>query len=430
MRRVGVLVGVLVLWVLMASPAMGAPESTAGIERDLDFRAEFGLPADVRTVRDIASRESVDPDWGVALTAGERANLADRLRVKEELPALVAALEAESGFGGLFIDQRAGGVVDIAATADASARIQELVARLAPTGASVRVRGVENSLASLKALKLQLRDHMISKADGGEPITSARVDLRTNRVVIGVDPIGYEASVARLAKTYAGKPVDFEEQAQFQSAACTRQNCNPLRGGLAIAVPRGTCTSGFIANVGAQYYLVSAGHCMQPAGQQGQIGGDVFHPAGVKLGDVNKNSYKDPTFADAASVPIAAAKKSNLVYVTSTTQRPITSVLCFNCDNTGDAVCGSGINTGFFCGTITDDDIDGESTDGVTLLSQRKSSVDVRLGDSGGPMFYGNKAMGITVLVSGAPVNGVYPNQLYSQIRDVEIQLGVSIYKG
>lgn len=303
------------------------------------------------------------------------------------MPALAIALEADAGFGGLFIDQGAGGVVDIASTADAKARVQELAQRLAPSGARFRFRDVEHSLASLKALKLDLRDHMMSGSEFGKPITSLRVDLRANDVVVGVDPAGYEASVATLAAAYAGQPVAFEQQAQFQSAACTRNSCDPLRAGLAIGVPRGTCTSNFVARAGTNYFLISAGHCMQPEGQQGKIGAHVTH-GGADIGAVTKNTYKDPTFADGALIDINNAKKSNLVYVTSTTQRPMTSVKCLGCENVGDPVCGSGINTGFFCGTVTDDDIDGETTDGVTLLGQRKSSVDVRLGDSGGPMFY------------------------------------------
>ncbi len=82
--------------------------------------------------------------------------------------------------------------------------------------------------------------------------------------------------------------------------------------------------------------------------------------------------------------------------------------------------------------TLTRDPLDATSTDGVKLLAQRRASVDVRRGDSGGPMFYGNRACGVISLVAGSVIGSnptVWSELIYSQIRDVEIQLNATVVK-
>ncbi len=73
--------------------------------------------------------------------------------------------------------------------------------------------------------------------------------------------------------------------------------------------------------------------------------------------------------------------------------------------------------------TLTRDPLDATSTDGVKLLAQRRASVDVRRGDSGGPMFYGNRACGVISLVAGSVIGSnptVWSELIDSQIRDVK----------
>lgn len=96
-------------------------------------------------------------------------------------------------------------------------------------------------------------------------------------------------------------------------------------------------------------------------------------------------------------------------------------------------MCGSGIVTGFFCDAVTDVDADGLGAGNVVVKNLQICGVDVRLGDSGGPMFYGNKAMGVVSLVNGnhhLPPDEHWDNLMFSQIRDAEIQLGVTVFTG
>ncbi len=152
---------------------------------------------------------------------------------------------------------------------------------------------------------------------------------------------------------------------------------------------------------------------------------------------VTKSAFKDGALADAMIIDIDNTKKSNFAYVTSgEPSRTITSRMALNGDVKGSAVCASGIKTGFFCGSVTNTDVDGrDAKTGNAILNLQICTVDVRLGDSGGPMFYGHQAMGIISLVNGTKhtdANGVewWENLMFSQIRAAEIQLGVDVYKG
>ena len=418
------------LWVrapVTSAASAGSPIATA---RDFEFRAEFGLTIDPTAVAAAVAAGPVSQNWGVALTEAEEADLAERVRIQEELPAVRDALMAVPGFGGLQIDQQAGGSVEIFATAASAGRIGALASSIAPRGARLRVRVVPNSLASLQKVKDDVRAELVNKTAAGRRINTIRIELERSVVVVGVDRSTFAATVENLSDRFRGQPVEFEPAEPLEAAACSRSSCSPLRAGLVIGIAGAACTSSFVALAGTNYVLLTAGHC-------GAFGNTVTHN-GVSIGKVTKSAFKDGALADAMMIDIDNAKKSNFVYVTSgEPSRPITSRMALNGDVVGSAVCGSGIKTGFFCGSVTNTDIDGQDAKTHNVIRNLQiCTVDVRSGDSGGPMFYGNKAMGIVSLVNGAPhkdpdgVTDVYPNLMFSQIRDVEIQLGVDIYKG
>lgn len=412
----------------LLAPVPAALSATAvPTGRDLEFRSEFGLDTTGANALSVAGRDP-SPNWGVPLTDAEEADLADRVRIENGLPALRAAVESDPGFGGLFIDQEAGGVLDIAATADSEASIRAMADSLAPSGAKVRVRVVTNSMASLKNLKGEVREEMLGSTPLGQQINLLRVDVRANTVVAGVDKSNYTSTVQALEDKFAGRPIRYEPADRLESAACNSRDdvCLPLRAGIAINVAGEVCTSNAVVFAGTNYFLMTAGHC-------GSVGDNVIHH-GLSIGNVTKSAFHNNTYADAMIIDIDNAQKSNLLYVTSTTQRPITSRMPLNGDVVGSAVCGSGIKTMFFCGSVTDTDADGLAPGNIVILSLQICTVDVRQGDSGGPMFYGNKLMGVTSLVNGTHHKTAsdewWENLMFSQIRDAEIQLGVSTYLG
>jgi hypothetical protein len=409
-----------------------ATTTTKPTARDYEFRAEFGLTTDPAAVANTVATLGLSPNWGVALTAGEEADLATRVQVEEDLTQLRAALEADPGFAGIRINQAVGGVVEIRSSPEALGRIRDTVATLAPRGARISVIQAANSLGDLQKIKTALRAEVLDDTPVGDAINALRIDLVRNKVVIGIDPARFSATASNLSGRFSDQLVVYEKAVPAREAACTRTSCLPtLRAGLAIGTPHGVCTSNFVAFAGTNYVLLTAGHC-------GSVGDTVTHAGGTSIGTVTKNAFKNNTYADAMVVDIANSAKSNFVYVTdSVTNRPITSRMPLNGDIVGSAVCGSGIKTLFFCGSVTDLDVDHKSDGGNWVLGMQECTVDVRLGDSGAPMFYGNKAMGIMVLQdldagSHVDANGatVWDFSMFNQVRDEEIQLGVTVYTG
>lgn len=253
------------------------------------------------------------------------------------------------------------------------------------------------------------------------------MDIKRNRVVVGLEPSKLDSALETLRGTGPAKPVDFEPADRLKTAAClSRQNCAPMRAGLEITDPA-RCTSNFTAFSGTTFYLLTAGHC-------GAVGNTYRHN-GIIVGKVNSDAFVNGTTADVLSIDLSDNNnKTNLVYVNLQTQRPITSKMPLNGDVVGSPACGSGIVTGFFCGTVLDTDQDGLAEGNVVIRHLQIASINVRQGDSGGPIFYGNKAMGVVSLVNG-PVHGVAPNQwwdnlMFSQVRDEEIRIGLTVWTG
>jgi hypothetical protein len=63
------------------------------------------------------------------------------------------------------------------------------------------------------------------------------------------------------------------------------------------------------------------------------------------------------------------------------------------------------------------------------------ASIKVRLGDSGGPIFYGNKAIGVTSVVNGThhvDSNGVewWDSLMFNEVRYEEQDIGLTVYIG
>jgi hypothetical protein len=116
----------------------------------IGFRTAFGLRADPAYVRSVAlDSGSSSERWDVPLTAAEEAEMARRTSFQEDLDGLLAVGSSRADiFGGLRIDQPAGGVIDIALTTDTLAN-RALFASVAPPGSTIRFRTVTRTQRQL-----------------------------------------------------------------------------------------------------------------------------------------------------------------------------------------------------------------------------------------------------------------------------------------
>lgn len=393
-----------------------APSESGGtktLQDFLAFRSEFGLRADPGFVSSVTA---FDPDWGLPLTAGESADLAQRVKVQAGLGPLQASLSEldPALFGGIYIDENAGGIVDIALTGDIGAASMDTLVGSAPFGAKLRFRQVAHSWSELQVIQAAIGTFL------GAGITYVSSDVVNNTVEVSVADNPPPALGALLA-AHQGTIVERPGVLLETTTCSNRASCTPYRAGIQIyRADSAYCTGGFMATktTGTNYWL-TAGHC-------GPVGTAFFHDQN-QVGLVAIRSYVSGTNTDAEGIGMPGTQHNWIYVLSSDMARPVTSRQGHNVDVVGQAVCQSGYTTGFWCGSIFNVNGDIQDNNGVILHHMRYASFLDGPGDSGGPVFYGNQAMGLIEGQTSVLFCGTYHCSVYSQIWEVEQALGVTV---
>jgi hypothetical protein len=416
-----------VLFVFLAQLAMGAlpvaaeaPAPTRAERDAMVFRVNSGLPSDLGYIRSLAADPSTsNNDFGLALTAGELADLRSRPTGKS-LRALRDFLGSRPGLsGGVFIDQAARGVVDVAVTVQPSATlVADLRAQL-PPNATLRVRQVAHAEADLRALQDRLAADGTARTPLGRLIASVSTDVRANTVKVGAKPENVDALRAALIATGAAGmyTVHIAEVPQDTAdTTCTRDDCRSpldLRGGLKIFP--GWCTHGFVVKSGTNFLGTTAGHC-------GTIGTNWTH-GGEAIGTTTKQSDFQGSDADALIFDSPNTRASTCIYIDPNASDcfNIRSVQQLADDAVGDEVRQSGATTGREIGYVTDTDWDGNF--GCCFYNNLiRANYNNDFGDSGAPVYQVNGAIAVGLNKGRF---GDY-NSIYSHMRYVQSRLGVT----
>ncbi|MCW3844046.1 S1 family peptidase [Micromonospora yasonensis] len=199
--------------------------------------------------------------YGVSATEAAR-----RLALQEFSGPLADRLAADQPdvYGGMWLDQTAGGVLVVAATDPAAVR--PAVAG-APDAAHVRVVAVRHSLRQLTDAAARLAAALDGTA--GEDVL---VDPQRNALSV-VTGGRIAADDGRLTEALAAAGVPATARPRAAGAvpkACDPRYCAqaPMRGGIRLDVPRddgtvGGCTVGFnIRSRTGKWYILTAGHCV------------------------------------------------------------------------------------------------------------------------------------------------------------------------
>jgi len=374
----------------------------------------------------------------VLLTPAENAALAvqDALAERARAAAAQHFLDYPDGGAGHFFD-RARGLFQVFVTGDAAGTVDALTP---VTGREkLEVLLVENSEADLEAARekiFALRDELGSQ---GTVYRSSQYDVRENCIVVTVTGDRLAAD-ALLAQAVEPRLYAVVEGSGPQPLGARGTTAPPLRGGAELVGYDSVCSNGFIAYRDTSprtFFSIFAAHCTY-------VGDYIYNPGydanrdGLRstadaLGRVDKREWRvgQTVNADAARFPIYVGLATNDIITNPGYYRDITSVEGRAGDARGNLACQAGIMTGFDCGTIVDTSVDYCMDDDVSgyvcFDTGRKAEGLVgREGDSGGPVFYFNKAMGI--VSSGDPIsNGTTNNVIYSHIYDVTTSLDVKV---
>ncbi|MFJ5263047.1 S1 family peptidase [Streptomyces sp. NPDC088387] len=259
--------------------------------------------------------------------------------------------------------------------------VDETAARIAEE-AGAKVRIVQNTLAELKSARTTL------KSDATIPGTSWVTDPTTNKVVVTADKTVSAAEWAKLTKVVDG----LGSTAELQR---TKGEFKPfVAGGDAITGGGGRCSLGFNVVKGGEPFFLTAGHCTEGISTWSDSSGTV-------IGENEASSFPDNDYG--------------LVKYTADVDHP-SEVNLYNgssqaISGASDATVGmevtrSGSTTQVHDGSVTGLDATVNYGNGDIVNGLIQTDVCAEPGDSGGSLFSGDQAIGLTSGGSGDCTSG------------------------
>jgi hypothetical protein len=427
-RREGGLFSLCVL-ALLALCALSATASAAEVE---PFEAEsygqaFDLPAPVAE---------------------------EHLETQHEAAGIVEQMEDTQGkrYAGIWFDNQSGEFV-VPVLGDASvAAVRDQLDRAGLAGDFRTAAAAVSSWENLEAAQKDIDAALLPRIEAGFVRTG--LDPRTNSVVVEV-AAGIDDSALALVQSQAAEaqaPVtvvqNSEDSFQAQVMACKttapRRCDRPLRGGVSLAKAEdpsnpitGYCTAGFKAtDSSGNRYVLTAGHCAVASTKWGAevTTGDPFTTAFHLIGSIAGYTYPGGDWAKIlanGSYWDQAPWPSEVAHYGEDQERAITSEAS---SYLGEYVCHSGTNSGTTCGNVSAiNKTLPEVEDGskkVTLYHETEfKNVCGRGGDSGGPVFAGNVALGLyNVVDHETSLSGPCDTAaFYMEITEATTALGVSV---
>ncbi|WP_053849613.1 S1 family peptidase [Streptomyces sp. NRRL B-24085] len=247
-------------------------------------------------------------------------------------------------------------------------------------GASARV--VSHSLAELKSARTTLA------ADATVPGTSWVTDPTANKVVVTADRTVSAAEWAKLTEVVDGL-------GQVAELRRTKGEFKPfIAGGDAISGSGGRCSLGFNVVKGGEPYFLTAGHCTEAISTWSDAGGN-------KLGTNEVSSFPGNDYGLVKYT--ADVDHPSEVDLYNGSAQAITGAASAT---VGQSVTRSGSTTQVHSGKVTGLDATVNYGNGDIVNGLIQTDVCAEPGDSGGSLFSGSSAIGLTSGGSGDCTSG------------------------
>ncbi|MGW4032225.1 S1 family peptidase [Streptomyces sp. NPDC004838] len=269
--------------------------------------------------------------------------------------------------------------------------------------AVVPTAGAEETTA-FSAARLAAASDAVLGAD--VPGTAWNVDPATGTLVVTADSTVSRAEIAKIRK------------AAGADAGAIRVERTPgvlsklTSGGDAIYASGWRCSAGFNVRSGNTYYLVTAGHCTEGAGTWytnssrttsiGPTAGSSF--PGDDYGLVRYSNASVPRPGTVGGVDITGAANATV----------------------GMSVTRRGSTTGTHSGTVTGLNATVNYGGGDIVYGMIRTNVCAEPGDSGGPLYSGSRAIGLTSGGSGNCSSG--GTTFFQPVTEALSAYGVSVY--
>ncbi|MFE2022879.1 S1 family peptidase [Streptomyces sp. NPDC059499] len=276
------------------------------------------------------------------------------------------------------------------------------------------------ALAAPTAVAQAAPDTTVTKAELADASSAVRgadvagtawyTDASTGKVVVTVDSTVSASEIATIKKsvTGSGAKIDLKH---------TPGTFNKLiAGGQAIYAGGGRCSLGFNVRSGSTYYALTAGHCTE-------IGSTWYTNSGqtAVLGSRAGSSF--PTNDYGLIRHSNSANADGRVYLYNGSYQDITSA---GNPTVGQAVKRSGSTTGVHSGTVTGLNATVNYGGGDIVYGMIQTNVCAEPGDSGGSLFAGTKALGLTSGGSGNCSSG--GTTFFQPVTEALSAYGVSVF--
>ncbi len=241
------------------------------------------------------------------------------------------------------------------------------------------------------------------------PGTAWAVDPRTDQVVVSVDRTVRGARLARVTAVTSA----YGDRVRVNHVGGTFSL--RIKGGDAIYGGQYRCSLGFNVRSGSTYYFLTAGHC-------GNIASTWYADSAhtTVLGNTAGSSFPGNDYA-IVQYTGTVSHTGNVDLYNGSTQDIVSAADAF----VGESVKRSGSTTGVHSGTVQATNATVNYPEG-TVTGLIKTNVCAEGGDSGGSLFDGTKAIGLT---SGGSGNCTTGGTTYFQpVTEALAVYGVSVY--
>ena len=322
------------------------------------------------------------------------ADAAARIKVEADRAAAGVALERSLGArtGGSYLAADGSLVVTVLDGASA--------ARVAASGATAKL--VTRSAAQLAGVKSALDRH------AGAVGTAWGVDVATNQVVVSVGSTATGPKVSALLAAVKG-----------HGAAIRVERTAPITtlisGGDAIYTGGARCSLGFnVRNSAGTRFFLTAGHCTNIGSTWSATSG------GAAIGTRTGTSFPTNDYG-IVRYTSTIANPGNVNLYNGSTQ----DITGSGNVSSGQSLCRSGSTTGLRCGSVTSTSATVNYQEGPVFDTIR-TNICAQGGDSGGSLFGGSTAYGLTSGGSGNCSSG--GTTFFQKVPEALSVYGVSVY--
>ncbi|MFD9218982.1 S1 family peptidase [Streptomyces sp. NPDC060064] len=290
------------------------------------------------------------------------------------------------------------------------ARLIAVASSLLTVSALAAPTAVAESADSAPATTAQLAQASDAVLQADVPGTAWYTDKATGKLVVTADSTVSAAEIAKIkeaAGTRAGALEIERTTGRFNKL---------IAGGQAIYTGGGRCSLGFNVRSGSTYYALTAGHCTN-------IGSTWYTNSAntTVLGSTAGSSF--PTNDYGIIRHSSASAADGRVYLYNGTYRDITAA---GNASVGQSVQRSGSTSGLHSGTVTALNATVNYGGGDIVYGLIQTNVCAEPGDSGGPLFSGSTALGLTSGGSGDCSSG--GTTFFQPVTEPLSAYGVSIF--